>query len=712
MDTVLRLARRYPPRSGWMVFSLALGTLLMLPAMLDSSPLDLRAGPMLGAVIAGLVFGVAGHRWRRILLIVPAILMPLLLLELVPSWRIIAADVRTLFTWPRTEQPVLLGPATGAAASETAGTLRAAWDGDPIALNWAIAHLAALLGYCTAGVLGLGLRRDTPLLPWAMPLLAALATTGIIVRASSTYVVAGIVLTLLLSVIGGFTSRERIWKRENVDYPDGLRWEVAGAAAVLLIVVSTIGLVTPAAQRNPLTRWVWQQIHLPQGLARLDHLLSSDGGAAQVRLGTPGPGEQLELGYSLEVGNRENVALTVHAAQLPSGMTPYWRGRVFAHYTGRGWTTGPLRLVAAEPLVATEPLTDLVRQEITDLHADRKVRYGVPDIVAIDQPALQEQSENGSSFGWIGVEPAQTYTVFSYLPQPQSANFTDPRVTDQAMDMYLAVPDTLPARVIALTEQLTDGAPSQTERARAIERYLRDLPYSYQVAPLAPDGDAVDQFLFTMRTGYCTYYASAMAMMARIAGIPSRVAVGYASGSYVADRDMFVVREGDAHAWPELYIDGQGWTRWEPTPIRPLLNASVPLEQPRTPAAQSPRPTPAARATIEWLGVALALLMLFAIGVWAARRSFPMTPARVHHELFRYGRRAGVPSTPNMSVQVYADRLAHMAPAAHASIARVAALLTARLYRQVPLSPNEERDLINAWYAARRILQRTRGNQR
>lgn len=710
MDTVLRMARRYPPRPGWMVWSLALATTLVLPVMLDSSPLDVHAGPMLGAVVAGLVFGVVRRRRTQRFLIVPALLLPLVLLELVPSWGIIGADVRTLLTSPGA--PLLLEPATTAAAGQIDQTLRAAWNGDPAALNWAITHLAALLGYGAAGMLGWGLRRDAPLLPWSMPLLVTFAATGITVRADSMYIVAGVVLTLLLGVLGGFTHRERIWKRDDVDYPDDLRWEVVGAGAVLLIIVSMIGFGTPAAQRNPLTTWVWRQIQLPQGLARLDHLLSSGGSAPQTQLGTPGGGEPLELGRSLEVGNREKVALTVRATQQPPHTVPYWRGRVFGNYTGHGWTTGPLRRVPAEPLVASAPSTDLIRQEITDLHADRKVLYGVPDIVAIDQPALQEQSENGSSLGWIGMEAAHVYTVWSYPPQPPSASLSDPRVLHDEMEMYLAVPDTVPARVITLTEQLTDGASSQTERARVIERYLRALPYSYEVAPLAPDEDAVYQFLFTMQKGYCTYYASAMALMARIAGIPSRVAVGYATGSYDADRGIFVVREGDAHAWPELYIDGQGWTRWEPTPIRPLLASTMAPEEPRPPAAQTTPLTPAAHTSaVWWLGVGLAALLLCTIGGWAAWRSLPMTPARVHHELYRYGLRAGVPFVPHVSVQMYADRLAHVAPAAHTSIARVAALLTARLYRKAPLSPSEERDLVGAWLATRRIIRRTRGKR-
>jgi transglutaminase-like putative cysteine protease len=567
------------------------------------------------------------------------------------------------------------------------------------------------LGYGAAGVLGIGLRRDAPLLPFTMPLLVTLVATGITVRAGSGYVIAGIALTLLLSVIGGFTSRERIWKREGVDHADGLQWDVAGAAAILLLVVTTISLVTPAAQWNPLTTWVWQQIQLPQGLARLDQLLE-DGGATRVQLGTPGPGEQLELGRSLEVGNREDVALMVRAAQLPSGIVPYWRGRVFDRYTGQGWTTGPLRLIPAEPLVATAPFTDLVRQEITDLHADRKVRYGVPDIVAIDQAALQEQSAGGNSLGWIGVAPAQTYTVFSYPPRSESGSVSDPRVLLDTQDTDLVVPDSVPTRVITLTKQITNGASSQTERARAIERYLRELPYSYEVAPLPPGGDAVDQFLFTMRQGYCTYYASAMAMMARVAAIPSRVAVGYATGSYDANSGTFVVREGDAHAWPELYIDGQGWTRWEPTPIRPLLNVDVAPEQPRAPVVETTPLTPAVGTTTGWwLGLGIAALTVFAICLWAARRAFPLTPARVHHELYRYGRRAGVLPAPNVSVQGYADRLAHTAPAACTLLAHVAALLTAHLYRKVPLSPSEERDLIDSWQIARGMLRRTLGKQ-
>ena len=142
------------------------------------------------------------------------------------------------------------------------------------------------------------------------------------------------------------------------------------------------------------------------------------------------------------------------------------------------------------------------------------------------------------------------------------------------MSTYLALPRYYAPRVSDLAHVLAGNEPTQYAKALALEAYLRDLPYSYQVQPLPGGGDAVEQFLFDMRQGYCTYYASSMAVMARILGIPARVAIGYATGEYDPATRTYIVRESDAHAWPELYINGQ-WLPFEPTPIRPLPARSV-----------------------------------------------------------------------------------------------------------------------------------------
>jgi transglutaminase-like putative cysteine protease len=711
MDEVLiRFLRRHPPQSGWGLFSLALAAVSILPLMIKDSRLDLAAGPMLFAVLSGLVLGLSGSRRIRWLLLVPAILIPLMLLELVPPWRIIVADMRSIFR-SDPQPPLLLPSAITAAVEGTTGTLRAAWDGDLNALKWAVSHLAALLGYLGAGLLGLGLRQDAPLLTVSMLFLVIIATIGVTVGAGTSYIVIGVLLALLISLWGSFLRREQTWKRLGIDYADDLRWDVTLIGAALLVVVVTLGLLTPSAPHHALVKWLWTGVKLPAGLAKLDRTVAGRSNIDRVRQGATQPGQDLELGRSLEAADPEEIAFTVQVQGLPEGMVPYWRGHIFERYTGRSWTTGPLRTVAAEPLMVADPPADLIVQEITDVRPDRGLRYGIPDIIAVDHETTMEQSEFGTAVGWIGTAAEDVYTVFSSLPAPHSGGPTEVIEQQRYLESFLTVPENLPSRVTNLTQQLTDGAVSQTERALAIETYLRELEYSYEVEPLPPGGDAVDQFLFTMRAGYCTYYASAMAIMARVAGIPSRVAVGYATGSYDPEHGVFIVREADAHAWPELYIDGQGWMRWEPTPIRPVPARSTRLEQTVPPATErvvevEPAVLPARSATLWVLLIGLIGLALIIVVSWLRWVAPPLNPDRIHADLYRYGRRIGIQPVAGDSVAEYADRLAQAAPAARRPIERVATLLTAHLYRAAPLTSSEESTCVSAWYTVRSILRR------
>ena len=121
----------------------------------------------------------------------------------------------------------------------------------------------------------------------------------------------------------------------------------------------------------------------------------------------------------------------------------------------------------------------------------------------------------------------------------------------------------------SVLDQITDDGDSALQVARKIQAYLRgsQFTYSLELAEQAADGDLSDEplarFLETKR-GYCVQFTSAMVMLAREAGIPARMAVGFLPGSI--DGDDRVVRVSDAHAWPELYFPRLGWVRWEPTP--------------------------------------------------------------------------------------------------------------------------------------------------
>jgi hypothetical protein len=135
----------------------------------------------------------------------------------------------------------------------------------------------------------------------------------------------------------------------------------------------------------------------------------------------------------------------------------------------------------------------------------------------------------------------------------------------EILESNLQLPDHLPERVRLLAASLTSETITPYEKAQAIENYLRQLEYSLDLPTLPPDRDIVDYFLFDLKQGYCDYFASAMVILARASGLPARIAVGYATGNYDYARQVFVVTEANAHAWPEVYIAPFGWVPFEPT---------------------------------------------------------------------------------------------------------------------------------------------------
>jgi transglutaminase-like putative cysteine protease len=154
------------------------------------------------------------------------------------------------------------------------------------------------------------------------------------------------------------------------------------------------------------------------------------------------------------------------------------------------------------------------------------------------------------------------------------------------LERYLQLPDTMPSRVIDLAQELTKDIKTPYEKATAIHDYLRTLNYTLEIeAP--PDGaDGVDYFLFELQKGYCQYFASAMAVLLRASGVPSRIVAGYGpgelteqygpgdmmghgSGAWQDWQDTYVVR--NSHSWTEVFFPGYGWIPFEPTPVRPII---------------------------------------------------------------------------------------------------------------------------------------------
>ncbi len=140
---------------------------------------------------------------------------------------------------------------------------------------------------------------------------------------------------------------------------------------------------------------------------------------------------------------------------------------------------------------------------------------------------------------------------------------------------YMKIPDSVPQRVCDLTKQITAGKDSPYEKIMAIQYYLQSH-FAYTVRPpYTPSGrDFVDYFLFDLKEGYCTYFASAMAVMGRAAGIPTRYVEGFLMPSSPNSNGIYEVRKKNAHAWVEAYFPRFGWLTFDPTPADALTESA------------------------------------------------------------------------------------------------------------------------------------------
>jgi transglutaminase-like putative cysteine protease len=151
-----------------------------------------------------------------------------------------------------------------------------------------------------------------------------------------------------------------------------------------------------------------------------------------------------------------------------------------------------------------------------------------------------------------------------------SANASHPAVPD---GRYLRMPNLYGSKtqllVKRLQKDLNPDLPYDRQFVTKVLEYFRQQPFFYSKQPPLTKYDPVDEFITKTKTGFCEHYASAFAFMMRAAGIPSRIATGYLGGEYNAVGDYIVVRQSNAHAWTEVWLQGLGWVRVDPTAVLP-----------------------------------------------------------------------------------------------------------------------------------------------
>jgi transglutaminase-like putative cysteine protease len=189
------------------------------------------------------------------------------------------------------------------------------------------------------------------------------------------------------------------------------------------------------------------------------------------------------------------------------------------------------------------------------------------------------------------------YTVESLLVQPTAEQLAAAPEPPTALEReFTKVPGSLPAVVAETAREVTAGSDNHYEQAVKLQDYFAvDGGFTYDTQVQTGSGSAAIARFLKDKRGFCVHFSFAMAAMARTLGIPARVAVGFTPGSPQADGSMSVGLR-DAHAWPELYFEGVGWTRFEPTPSRGTTPEYTQTQTPTGDNPEVPRPSASASA--------------------------------------------------------------------------------------------------------------------
>lgn len=256
-----------------------------------------------------------------------------------------------------------------------------------------------------------------------------------------------------------------------------------------------------------------------------------------------------------------------------------WRGAALTEFNGRAWFNRPgagqlLQPDGAKLLsLGDEPARRGGRYisyavHLNDLAQDALFFAGTPQYLRIDSLVVRRPDGNYSV--QFAESRTVSYQVFSFLESPQAAQ--DPVLVDplSAKDRlaHLQLPR-LDPRIPELAKNIAGGERSPAAQARTLEKYLR-THYGYTLElPKAEPEDPLAFFLFHRKKGHCEYFASSMAVMLRVLGIPSRVVTGFQSGVYNPISGSQLIRSSDAHSWVEAWLPDRGWTTFDPTPPDP-----------------------------------------------------------------------------------------------------------------------------------------------
>ncbi len=255
----------------------------------------------------------------------------------------------------------------------------------------------------------------------------------------------------------------------------------------------------------------------------------------------------------------------------------YWRAIVLDEFDGRTWTSASLNgTTKAIEANVVEVAKQSVRQEITMEASGNRNLFGL-DISPV-APEIENHrilvNRNLEILSNLSIETRTRYQIKSYPSY---------RIEPELSKIVYRQTTSLPRRFNPKSSEFANEINSKFQRPRdkinAVLNYFRNESFFYTLEPPPLRRDSVDDFLFNTRAGFCEHYASSFTVLMRQMGIPARVVIGYQGGTFNTQDGYLEVRQSDAHAWAEVWLENEGWVRVDPTaavaPDRILKNLSA-----------------------------------------------------------------------------------------------------------------------------------------
>jgi transglutaminase-like putative cysteine protease len=631
-------------------------------------------------------------------------------------------------------------------------------NSDPAVFLFLLALLTFLLAYIS---FWLALRARRPWLAILANCTVLLINIGWAGQDMLLFLVFFLLLALLLLVRFNFAENLRSWRARRLRYSPDLGWDFMQTGAVFAVVVLLLAYLLPAGSANaqalgylndPNGAWLQAQ----NSFARIFGGANGSKGVGGY-VGNGGLfGDSMKLVGTV---NLREIPILHYSPGAPTDGDQYLIAQTFDKYDGKAQWTSTANLlndfgadaVAPSSGASTRTVTYTVTYDVFGGSGQKTLLapgaeaalFSVPSNYTVSTTShlttswrAQGSIANGQSYLAKGYVTTGTIQDLRAVPWPQDAKGTGPlQFSPEVINQYVQPgSDAIAAEVNQAAHEAAKGTNNMYDAASALQDYLRTFKYSTKNSDPPEDEDAVVWFLKN-QVGFCTFFASAMTLMARSLGMPARVATGFTSGAYDTKTGTYIVKESMSHAWTQIYFAKYGWVNFEPTSSFALFARPTPAQD----AAQTPgagaggsgvTPTPNLRdkdigdsnvgsstgpasspvviTTAISLSIALLLALLAAlVGLIWWRSLFRGLPraAALFGRVTRLGAWAGAPPEVAQTPNEYATQLGQFIPEEREDIRKLGEAYT--LGRWGTGVPSDlANDLPDMYYRVQRALTR------